>query len=67
MTLAKSLAIGQLPMYGYFDSSIDLAGYGYNKEHYDHSKEFRSNCLDTWKLWGKILEDIIHKPKSVKK
>ena len=58
VTQSRSLAIGQLSMQSYFKESFDLAGYGFSKDHYYHSWEFRSNVSDTWPLWSSILGHI---------
>ncbi|MCQ2394060.1 MAG: hypothetical protein MJ249_07200, partial [Kiritimatiellae bacterium] len=63
VTRAKSLAIGQLPMSGFFKNNANLeGGFSCGSDHYYHSWEFRSNCWRTSPLWTDILHHIKKEP-----
>ncbi|MBU0677780.1 MAG: hypothetical protein KJ626_06655 [Verrucomicrobia bacterium] len=55
-------ALGQLPnslfdTNGNWNLSSSSGGMGYNDNHYSHSKQFRSNIVDQWAYWSRVMSD----------
>ena len=56
---SRSVALGStFPGRG-FDRNWGLNNhYGYDAQHYSHSRQFRSNVVDEGQLWKKVIEDF---------
>jgi len=40
-----------------FQEEFDLRDFGYDGAHYSHSRQFRSNIIDEWAYWKKLMID----------
>lgn len=38
------------------ETPVSLGGMGYDRRHYSHSREFRSNIVAEWNFWQKVIE-----------
>ncbi len=52
---SRSRALGQIPKNGFenWDLKADMH---YDSRHYSHSREFRSNVVDEWDFWNKVVD-----------
>lgn len=52
---SRSLALGavETPIGG-FEGETNLQDFGYDWQHYSHSKQFRSNIVDEWDFWVQV-------------
>lgn len=58
---SRSTALGAalMPANGIFANQRDLHELlGYDKKHYSHSRQFRSNVIDEWNYWEAVMMDI---------
>ncbi|MDI6809904.1 MAG: alpha/beta hydrolase, partial [Candidatus Eisenbacteria bacterium] len=54
---SRSRALGSEPSVNGFGTARDLRNWGYNNQHYSHSREFRSNIVDERPFWTAVVED----------
>ena len=56
---SRSRALGQITVGAFQSWNLHAAqsdgGMGYDKQHYSHSREFRSNIADETRFWGKVF------------
>ena len=56
---SRSLALGAVDVQVTgFEGETNLKDFGYDKEHYSHSREFRSNIVDEWEFWKRVALDF---------
>ncbi len=54
---SRSRALGREPSVAGFGTARNLKDWGYNEQHYSHSREFRSNVADEWSFWDTFFQD----------
>ncbi len=54
---SRSRALGCEASVNGFGTARNLQNWGYNEQHYSHSREFRSNVSDEWLFWTAVIED----------
>jgi hypothetical protein len=54
---SRSRALGQESAVSGFGTARNLQTWGYNDQHYSHSREFRSNVADEWPFWNAFFGD----------
>jgi hypothetical protein len=52
---SRSRALGQISKFGFENWDLK-ANMGYDKYHYSHSRQFRSNVVDEWLFWVNVVE-----------
>jgi hypothetical protein len=57
---SRSFALGAVPTgVSGFTGERDLKSeFGYQDNHYSHSREFRSNIVDEWEYWKRVVRDF---------
>jgi len=65
---SRSLALGAVETtINGFDGETNLESFGYDWQHYSHSKQFRSNIVDERPYWDQVAEDFdltVHHPEE---
>ncbi len=54
---ARAKPLGTLPSISGF-THTNLTEFGYNKRHYSHSRQFRSNIVDEKQYWSRVKEIV---------
>jgi hypothetical protein len=54
---SRSRALGREASVAGFGTARDLHSWGYDNQHYSHSREFRSNVADEWSFWDAFFGD----------
>ena len=55
---SRTLALGTMGNVDGFEADYDLTTWGYGKNHYSHSREFRSNIIADRAFWKAIFDNI---------
>jgi hypothetical protein len=54
---SRSRTLGREPSVAGFGTARNLKDWGYNEQHYSHSREFRSNVANEWSFWDTFFQD----------
>lgn len=55
---SRSQALGRVSSVSGFSRCQNLEDYGYDHQHYSHSRQFRSNIVDEWPYWAAVKTDF---------